>query len=196
MAHSEHNDTQFTAPIVVPNDTPASSHFFRVGVPLFLLTILFAFFRYNDFMSGFAIPPLLRFPIVILLLLLGIGLVYGWYSNIYQETGELGLSENNIFFKWRDDEVVIPVADAKNLHLVYEGFPTVFSPVHGYNNRMAFQYKGVDYDFNFKLKSQDHADEMSAVLREWYSNNIAITEADTSGDARYLLQYAPKSRLA
>lgn len=189
----------FQTEIIVPNQQPRVSAFFRVYAPSFLLIFTVAFFQVYYKMNGYPIPTFLNLLLIVPALIFPFVWWYTWYHGVVQEKGELHVSADAIDIHWNNPKVEqhFPLEDLKNLAIIYDGYAGgFFNPYQGTNNQLKFAHNGENYAFNFRLKSEADAGEMAKVVKQWYEKGYQFADLNTEGQERYLMIYGPQYREA
>jgi len=184
--------SHFTTEVLVPNQQPKVSAFFRVLAPAFLLTMGVAFFRTYYVMNGYPAPMLLNILLVLAFCVLPIVWWHTWYHNTVEKKGELHLDSNSIDVHWDNPSVAMryPLSEVSNLQVIFDGYDSgLLSPKDGTQNSLKFTHNSTAYHFNFRLASEEAAGEMAKVLKSWYERGIPFAELDTKGRERYLMVY-------
>ncbi len=183
----------FQTEIVVPNDRVGPSGFFKVVLPVLFLTILVAFTRGYYPQNGYDVPPLLNILLILMLIVLPIIMLFSWYHNIYQKSGRLAVSEDELAYEWEGQHKKhFPIEKLEEVNITYDGYAG--GPTTGNDNVISFVSEGKTHSFNFRLDSQEKAEEMGDVIKKWYEKGVKIKEQDTDGTRRYLMLYdVPKT---
>ncbi len=182
----------FQTELVIPNQVESSSGVFKVVLPVLLLVLIVAFTRSYYPQNGYPVPPLLDILLILALVVLPLVWLYNWYNNYYQKVGKLALSEDQIAYEWEGVKTVkFDVDKVKDLAIVYDGYASATGASSGNQNLLSFVHEGESYNLNFRLNSQEEAEEMGDVIKQWYTKGVRLKETDSQGDPRYLMLYEP-----
>ncbi|MEZ4884219.1 MAG: hypothetical protein R3E32_05715 [Chitinophagales bacterium] len=191
--------TGFHTEIAKPDKVESTSGLFKVILPSFLVVVLLSFIPAYYKMNMLDTPVLFSSSFIFLLLLLIPFLFfYNWYHKNYEEVGELNLTSDAIEFELEgvDRKWHCPITEVKDLTVIYDGYGGLLSPKKGDGNVISFVADGEAYELNFVLPSQEDAEKMGDVLKQWYAKGIHMEERSTSGDERYLMLYGPQFKPA
>jgi len=185
---------------VIPDQQDSVTGFFRVVSPLLLLFGTTAWIRTYYVMNMKELPWFFDWPLIILCILATFICFYKWYHQAYEKRGRLAINEKTIDFEWNTDDVNktyhFNVEDLKDITFLYDGYAGAPGGAKGTENELRFQHEDTDYKLNFRLGSQDDAEEMGAIIKKWYEKGLTIKEFGADGEGRYLLMYPPKYKEA
>jgi len=191
--------TGFHTEIAKPDKVESTSGLFKVVIPTFLAVVIFSSIPSCYRMNMLDAPVVLSSSFMYLLMLLvPFALFYNWYHKNHEEAGELNLTSDAIEFELEgvDRKWHCPVEEVKDLAVIYDGYGGLMSPKKGDANQLKFVSEGETYAFNFILNSQEDAEKMGEVMKQWYAKGVHIEERTTSGEERYLMLYGAKFKPA